>query len=380
MTVTALRQTLTEADIRRLIRGESEEERADAAHRICRRVDAGELSAEERAYAQEILKIIVADTAALVRRAMAVTLKNSPVLPRDVAVKLANDIDSVALPILKHSPVLTDEDLIEIVRAAPPAKQIAVAGRPQVSGPVCEAIAEHAVKGAVRVLAANDGARLSGRAFAHTLRRFQDDDEVKSALISRDFLPPVVAEKLVTMVAGEMFDQLVNRHGLPPQVAIDLATGARERATLDLAEQAGRQRNLAHFAQQLNLQNRLTPSLVLRALCLGHIGFFEHAMAELAGVPHYRAWLLVHDRGALGLPQVLRAAGMPQAYEPVIAAAIDMFHDLELDGAKHDRERFRRRLLERLLTQTQAMPPAELTYLLEKLDATYEIPAAAAAA
>ncbi len=51
-----------------------------------------------------------------VREALAAHLKNSPDLAHDVAVALARDVDSVSLPMLKFSEVLTDEDLIEIVR------------------------------------------------------------------------------------------------------------------------------------------------------------------------------------------------------------------------------------------------------------------------
>jgi uncharacterized protein (DUF2336 family) len=34
------------------------------------------------------------------------------------------------------------------------------------------------------------------------------------------------------------------------------------------------------------------------------MAFFEHALAELAGTPHARAWLMVHDAGPLGLKAI----------------------------------------------------------------------------
>ena len=79
---------------------------------------------------------MAADAAELVRRALAVTLKQSDVLPRDVALKLAKDVESVALPVLNHSPAFTDHDLAEIVRASSAAKQVAVARRPTLSARV----------------------------------------------------------------------------------------------------------------------------------------------------------------------------------------------------------------------------------------------------
>lgn len=50
------------------------------------------------------------------------TLRASPVIPRALALKLAKDVDSVALPILSASPAFTDDDLIEIARLGGPAR------------------------------------------------------------------------------------------------------------------------------------------------------------------------------------------------------------------------------------------------------------------
>ncbi|WP_460593445.1 DUF2336 domain-containing protein, partial [Escherichia coli] len=92
-----------------------------------------ELGEEDRAAAQKILRMLANDAAELVRRAMAVTLKASDLIPNDVARKLAGDLDSIALPIIAASPAFSDEDLIEIVRAGSAVRQVAVAGRTRVS-------------------------------------------------------------------------------------------------------------------------------------------------------------------------------------------------------------------------------------------------------
>ena len=95
------------------------------------------------------MAIMAQDAAVLVRRALSVALKNSPKLPRDIANKLAQDVETIALPIILNSPVLTDSDLVEIVRSCPPSKQVAVASRERLSVQVTGAIAEFAVSAAV---------------------------------------------------------------------------------------------------------------------------------------------------------------------------------------------------------------------------------------
>ena len=105
------RAALTDADINSLVRGATPDERAVAAHKICRRIDETPLSQEDRDVAREILRVMAADAAELVRRALAVTLKSSDALPRDIAVQLAKDVESVATPLLSFSSVNTGEKL-----------------------------------------------------------------------------------------------------------------------------------------------------------------------------------------------------------------------------------------------------------------------------
>lgn len=372
MTIATMRASLTQEDIRRLVRGDSPGERATAAYKICTRIDTLELSAEDRESAHQILELLSVDAAQLVRQALATTLRNSPKLPRDIAQRLARDADVIAIPLLRNSPVLTDEDLVEIVLAGSPEKQIAIANRAALGEGLTEVIALYGCKPAVEAVALNEGASFSDEAYAGVLKRFADDNAIKGALISRPRLPLHITEKLVAMVTGELFDRLVNKHELPPQLAIEIASGARERATLDLVEQAGLASDPPRFVQQLHLNGRLTPSLIMRALCLGHVNFVEHALGELAGVPHSKAWLMIHDAGTLGLKTIFERAGLPPGMFTAFRLAVDIFHKTEMDGAPGDRQRFRQRMVERVLTQFQAIPRADLEYLLEKLDALDE--------
>ena len=75
--MTSSRSRLTDADIRRLVKAEDEDDRAAAAHKLCRAIDKAELDDLERAAAQKIMRVLTDDAAELVRRALAVTLKSS---------------------------------------------------------------------------------------------------------------------------------------------------------------------------------------------------------------------------------------------------------------------------------------------------------------
>jgi uncharacterized protein (DUF2336 family) len=371
--MTTSRNALTDEDIRALVRGSSEEERARAAHKICRSIDQRPLSEpltpEERDAAEDILRVMAADAAESVRRALAVTLKGSNVLPRDVALKLARDVESVAVPVLNYSPALTDADLAELVRQGTGVRQVAIAYRPELSQIVTTALADYGVEEALKIACSNDNADFTEAALLKTVGRFPHSEGVKTAVGYRTSLPLAIAERLVEG-AGEALKTYLGRvHGVEPSVAETLSTDAAERVTVDLAEQAAAAEDAGAFAAHLARSGRLTASLLLRTLAQGNMRFFEHGVAELAGVPHARTWMMIHDAGPLGLRAIYERSGLPARLFPAFRAGVDTYRSVHFEGAVLDREKFRERMIQRFLTQHQGASREDLEYLLERLDA-----------
>jgi uncharacterized protein (DUF2336 family) len=362
------RTALTDADIRTLVKGATDDDRASAAYKLCRTIDGEILSPEDQEKAQEILRIMAADATELVRRALAVTLKASPLLPRDVAMQLAVDVESISLPVLNFSPAFTDDDLVEIVRMGDPVRQVAVAKRPVLSEKVTTCIVEDAVEKAVEVACANDNATFGERNLQKAIDRFAKSEAVLQAVAYRNVLPMGVTERLITLVSDHVRDHLASHHALSAETSLAIALGARERATIDMVDQAGRAADVRSFAVHLRKADRLTASLLLRALAHGHMAFVEHGVAELAGVPHHRTWLMVHDAGPLGLKAIYERAGLPARLFTAFRAGIDTYHALEREGGLADRDRFQERMLERFLTQPQPATREDMDYLMEKLD------------
>ena len=362
------RAALTEHDIRMLVKGATPDERAVAAHKICRSIDREKLSPEDRARAEEILRVMAADAAELVRRAMAVTLRNSPTLPADVANRLARDVESISLPIISFSPVFSDADLAEIVRLGGPVRQMAVAKRPRLSRKVAALLVEQGGEEVVATLCANDNARMSETALQRALERFAKSEKVLTAVAYRSSLPLSVTERLIDMVGEQLRDHILATHPLSAERTLELILDTKERATIDLVDQAGRSADAKTFAAHLHSVGRLSPSLLLRALAHGHMTFFEWGVAELAGVPHHRTWLMIHDAGELGLKAICERAGLPPRLQPAFRAGVDAFHALEYDGRPGDRERFQEHMIQRFLTAAPSVSREDADYLLDRAD------------
>ncbi|NQE62763.1 pole-localized protein SpbR [Caulobacter sp. RHG1] len=373
------RAALTDSDIRMLVKGATPDERALAAHKLCRNIDRATLDEEGRQVAHDILRVMAADAAELVRRALAVTLKNSPVLPPDVANRLARDVDSVSLPIINFSPVFTDTDLAEIVRVGGPKRQMAVAKRSKLSTRITTLLVDQGDETVVAAACANDNARFSEVALQKALDRFAKSEQVLQAVAYRSVLPLAVTERLIDMVGDQLRDHILSHHALSAELTLELMIGAKERATIDLVDQAGRAADPKAFVAHLHRVGRLSPSLILRGLAHGHMAFFEWAVAELAGIPHHRTWLMIHDAGPLGLKAICERAGLPPRLLPAFRAGVDAFHGLEFDGRAHDRERFQERMIQRFLTSSHAVSREDSEYLIERMDQSVEKRQAASA-
>lgn len=362
---------LTEGDVRKLLADPSADNRAETAAKLALEFDQGNLSSSERTMAEQIFRIMVKDAEVRVREALAINLKENPNVPHDVAVTLAKDVDQVALPVLQFSELLSDEDLVQIIRSQNPSKQKAIAERAHVSAAVAEAIVEDAGKEAVVALVSNEGAEISEKSLDKVIDKFGADEDVQAPMVRRSVLPVTIVERLVHQVSENLREHLLTHHEMPPSIAADLILQARERATIGLSTDSSED-DVERLVNQLYNNGRLTPSIVLRALCMGDTKFFEYAMARRVGIPVLNARMLIHDSGDLGLEGLYSKSGMPRSFFPAVKAAISVAKEMSYDGEEGDRERYARRMLERVLTQYGDLgvdfDNDDLEYLLTKMN------------
>jgi uncharacterized protein (DUF2336 family) len=358
--------SLTQADVARLLAEPSASVRAEVADKLAGEIDSASLTETELNLAHDIVRTMARDVELTVRRALSESLRRARHLPHDVAVRLANDVEAVALPILSDSPVLTDTDLMEIVHQGSSQKQEAIAGRESLSEQIADALAASGSEAAVATLMANTGAHVGEATLGRAIDRFASSERVKASIIHRTNLPAAIAERLVVMVSDKLQSYLVRHHELPLSVTTDLVLQSRDRATLHFSLGSSEQ-ELERLVRQMHHNQRLTPLLVLRALCMGDLPIFEMAMAVMAHIPVHNARILIHDAGPKGLASLYDKAGMPPRLLPAVRVAVDVVRGTEFDGGERDRERYRSRVITRILTQFEDLPQADLDYLLDKL-------------
>ena len=147
-----------------LARDINDEVRCDLALKIGR--IAPEATAKESAKLQEltfeVLDILAKDQLPRVRQILSEEIKHSNTVPKKVVKRLAKDIELlVAAPILEYSPLLSDEDLLEIIAAGPVQGGLsAVARRSKVDVSIADAIVRANDIPAVAALLGNKNAQI----------------------------------------------------------------------------------------------------------------------------------------------------------------------------------------------------------------------------
>ena len=126
------------------------------------------LGVRERAIAYDILQKLIGEIEATVRRDVAAATAVQRDAPRTLVRALAHDEIDVAFGVLAQSPVLTDEDLIEVIGARTIEHHLAIVDRPTLSTQVSDALVATDSEEVVVALLRNKTAEISSKSMEHS--------------------------------------------------------------------------------------------------------------------------------------------------------------------------------------------------------------------
>lgn len=327
-------------------------ERAEATRCLARAWLVSDLSEDDRAAAEGALLMLLDDGSPLVRQAMAEVFAHSLDAPAAIVAALAVDQASVAVPILEHSPLLLDSDLVDIVATGNTETQCAIARRFDLPPSVCAAIAEVGCASSVLELIENRAAQFADFSLARIAERFGHLAAIRESLLAIDELPAAIRLTLAQKLSDTLTQFVTARDWLNPDRARRMAGEAMERSTVNIAAQA-RGADMSALIGHLRSIGQLNTGLILRALLSGNIELFEESLVELSGLPRSRVAAIVHDRGGASLNALLAKAGLPESTYRAFRTALEASHEVGFVGTVAGATRLRRRMVERVLTQCE---------------------------
>jgi uncharacterized protein (DUF2336 family) len=326
-------------------------ERAEATRSLARALLFSDMSGQDRTAAEGALLMLLDDASPLVRQAMAEVFARSADAPAAIVQALSVDQASVALPVLEHSPLLIDADLVDIIATGNSEMQCAIARRMNLPAAVCAAIAEVGTPAAALELIENPYAELAPFSWDRIVERHGHLAAIRESMLVLEDLPGATRLALVARLSDTLAQFVTARNWLSADRATRIASEARDRCTVNVAARS-RGEDMRGLVLHLRLTGQLTAGLILRALLSGNFELFDYALAELSGLPQARVSALVYDRGA-SLNALLTRAGLPQSTFPAFRAALEASHEIGFAGTADDAARLRRRMVERVLTRCE---------------------------
>ncbi len=345
----------------------SVEARTSAATHVGTLLTSTKLAPGERNAALAILETLTKDVEQEVRHALAVHVKNCAVLPPSIARDISEDVDAVALPFIEYSPVLSDADLVAIIGLGNARKQVAIAKREAVSERVSDALVATRSGDVVTALLANLEAVVSEPAYHDIVEHFGGDQTVQGLMVERPLLPMTVIERLIQSVSLVLRNRLVEKHALPSELADELVGQAGERAFMRDVASMPRGFDPEAMVHRLHGNGRLTPTLLMRALCLGDTRFFEAGIAVRAGVPVGNAIVLIGDRGPIGFKALYEKAQLPPELFRAFRAALDVIAEVKRSGRTSWDVGCVRLIIDGVIREYDEACPDSLEYLLSQI-------------
>lgn len=137
-----------------------------------------------------------------------------PNIPKPFALVLVAESAEIAAPMLEHSRVFADDELIDITNASTTEHRVSIAKRPNVSSSITDALIEHCETPVFRSVAHNESSNISYNGFNNMLKHSPDDGNLLAMLLQRGDLPDEIKTLLPHMRGGiyDKVERVANTH------------------------------------------------------------------------------------------------------------------------------------------------------------------------
>lgn len=265
------------------------------------------LTKRERALMFEILQQLMRDVEMSLRKSVSRQLAEEADVPRELAMLLANDEIEVAFPILTMSPVLFDEDLVEIVRNRTVEHQFAVTKRPLVGETVTDALVEKGEESVIRSLLLNPNAQISSKTMEYLAEESKRVSGYQEPILHRDELDPALAERMFSWVSSALRQYIMDNHELDPAYVDEVL----ENAVLQEVEgTGGGPRSGIELTEELAREGELTPDMLVLAMQNKEARLFITMFRRYTDIPESVIMEMLADFDGTGLAIACKSADL----------------------------------------------------------------------
>lgn len=293
-------------------------ERCKAAQQLCDLVSESAGRPEEML--SRLLQRFAEDPSPKVRMVLARSLADEWRAPPTLVRLLASDIDPIAAIVVRSSPLLAADHLLEIVLGGSSIVRAAAARRSHMTSMLASAIVESGDPLACRALLDNAEASIGSQLLERIADIASHDPLLREQLVRHPGLPAGVRQALVRAVARDL-----SRSGLVVNLLGErgarLADETCRSATVSIASRVERS-ELPTFSDRLRRSGEVSTILLAEAALAGELDFFAASLASLSGLADQRVRRMIVDTREAPLRAVLAKAGVPSAAQALLLIAV----------------------------------------------------------
>ncbi|MBO6827766.1 MAG: DUF2336 domain-containing protein [Sneathiella sp.] len=265
------------------------------------------LTERERAHISDIMNKLIHDVEMTVRQTLAQELSRNENAPSELITLLANDEIDVARPILVHSRVLKEPDLLVVIERRTKEHMLAITEREDISPLVSDLLIEYGDEDVMEQLIRNNDAEISEEALGLLVEESKRVDSFQEPLLARHDMPPALAHKMFWWVSAALRRHIVenfkiDRNMLDRQIH-DSTLALIEDDTIPEFGETHADRLAAH----LEARNDLTERTLIQTLKSNQIRLFLAGLAIKSGLDAHRLGDFVHSRNAEAMAVVCKA-------------------------------------------------------------------------
>ncbi|MBL0319151.1 MAG: DUF2336 domain-containing protein [Alphaproteobacteria bacterium] len=296
-------QTLSLSDVGKLIQDPDQQTKSQMVEKLTKDLNRDLFSSRERTIVFDIVRLLIRDTAVLVRRTIAENLKHNQLIPHDIVLTLANDDDiDVSRHILKCSQVLTEDDLLQIIGSTSSvAKLLVISKRQHLPATLATALIKREIKEVSEAVIANKTAHITEEAYDCLINRYEHHPDLLSKMVERNDLPISIIEKLIHLVEEDVAKTMAEKYQLDletinnhQQNLVETITQTSKKSLKDEIEKYNLMIQIAStkttleemntYVSLIKKQRQLSHSLAIHALCTGNLLLFTVTLAHLADI------------------------------------------------------------------------------------------------
>lgn len=260
------------------------------------------------------------DPSPKVRLALAEALACCSDVPRSLILPLAEDQAEISATVIMNSPVMTDDDFIELAGRGDSFRRSLIASRPQVSRLVSAAIAAVGDEPEILLLLENPQNEFAAGTLRDIARRHGKSSEIRHLLLDRDDLPADVRHLLMQEVSEALSSHDLIRAIIGEGRAARIALEANEVGTLVIAGRAD-EAEIPALVEHLRSGCRLTPAFLMHALCAGRVDFMASVLVNLTGIEDRRVRAVLSTSRMHAVRALFEAAGLHRSISTVFVEA-----------------------------------------------------------